>query len=161
MKTGFWAFTILIALLVGGCGRAPEAVANTDGSGIWQVDFDAALQQAASENKYVLVNISGLSWCTWCQALEHEVFSQPEFIDYAKENLIPVLLDFNWDGTATSEEHAVQHEVLLTRYQVQGFPTVLIMNPQGRVVERDGYQPGGATNYVNFIKNVIAIDQMM
>ncbi len=137
------------------CGCNQKAVA-ADPSGIWKADYDAALKQAAAENKYVLVSISGLEWCGWCKALESEVFSKPEFIAYAKDNLICVLLDFKQNGRATNAEFAKQHEMLLEKFQVQGFPTVLILNPQGKGIARDGYQRGGPVKYVEFIKGVIA-----
>ncbi|MFA7257141.1 MAG: thioredoxin family protein [Kiritimatiellales bacterium] len=139
------------------CGCNQKAAADT--SGIWTADYDAALKQAAAENKYVLVSISGLQWCGWCKALESEVFSRPEFINYAKDNLICVLLDFDYSGHSTNAEFAKQHEMLLGKFQVQGFPTVLILNPKGKAVVRDGYQRGGAAKYVEFIKSVIAEDK--
>ncbi len=157
MKTaGMIGAGVLAAVLFCGCNE--KAVA-ADGSGLWETDYDAALKQAAAENKYVLVSISGLEWCSWCRALENEVFSKPEFAEYAKDNLICVLLDFNRSGRATNAGFAKQHEMLLERFQVQGFPTVLIFNPQGKGVTRDGYQRGGAAKYVEFIKGVVAADQ--
>lgn len=131
----------------------------TDAAGIWKADYDAALKQAAAENKYVLVSISGLEWCGWCKALENEVFSKPEFVAYAKENLVCVLLDFNYSGKASDKAFAKQHEALLKRYRVQGFPTILILNPRGNAIERTGYQRGGAMAYVEYLKGVIAADQ--
>lgn len=157
MKTaGMVGAMVLAAVILCGCNQKATAA---DQSGIWKSDYDAALKQAAAENKYVLVSISGLEWCGWCKTLEKEVFSQPEFIAYAKSNLICVLLDFNHSGRATNAEFAKQHEMLLEKFQVQGFPTVLIMNPQGKGIVRDGYQQGGAAKYVEFIKGVIAADQ--
>lgn len=156
-RAGVVSAGILAAAFIVGCN--PAVVAEEPAS-IWQVDYDAALKQAADENKYVLVSISGLEWCGWCIALEREVFSKPEFIEYARENLVCVLLDFKRSGRAVHQDYAEQHEALLAKYQVQGFPTVLILNPQGRAIERDGYQRGGAPNYINFIKTVIANDQM-
>lgn len=154
MKTaGILGVVVLVSALLCGCNQ--DAVA-ADSPTLWRVDYDAALKQAAAENKSVLVSISGLQWCGWCKALENEVFSQPEFIEYAKTNLVCVLLDFSNSGRATNAEFAKQHEALLARFQVDGFPTVLILNPQGRVIKRDGYQRGGAAKYVEFIKGVIA-----
>ena len=47
--------------------------------------------------------------------------------------------------------------VLKDKYSVSGFPTVLVMSPQGEEVGRTGYQPGGPER---FIKDVQAyIDQ--
>ncbi|NOU35902.1 MAG: thioredoxin family protein [Kiritimatiellaceae bacterium] len=147
---------VLAAVLLCGCNQKAVTAKRSD---VWKADYDAALKQAAIENKYMLVSISGLGWCGWCKTLEEEVFSQPEFIAYAKDNLICVLLDFDHSGRATNTEFAKQHEMLLEKFQVQGFPTVLILNPQGKGIVRDGYQQGGAAKYVEFIKSTIAADQ--
>jgi len=144
----------LVAMILCGCGQNATA----SDSGLWQTDYDAALKQAAAEKKYVLVDFSGSDWCGWCIKLDEEVFSQPEFIDYAKENLICVLLDFPRSKELPAAQKAA-NEALARRYRVQGFPTVLILNPDGKVIERDGYQRGGAANYVAFIKGVIAADK--
>ncbi|MFA6173213.1 MAG: thioredoxin family protein [Kiritimatiellales bacterium] len=157
MKTaGILGALVLSAVLLCGCNQKAVAADQPD---IWKADYDAALKQAAAENKYVLVSISGLEWCGWCKALESEVFSRPEFIAYAKDNLVCVLLDFNHSGRATNTEFAKQHEMLLEKFKVEGFPTVLILNPQGKGIVRDGYQRGGPVKYVEFIKGIIAADQ--
>lgn len=156
---------VLIGLVLSGCNqteKAPPVMAPSvaeQKSALWQTDYNAALKQAAAENKYVLVSISGLEWCGWCKALESEVFSKTEFIAYAKDNLICVLLDFNHSGRATNAEFAKQHEMLLEKFKIEGFPTVLILNPQGKGIVRDGYQPGGPAKYVEFIKGVITADK--
>lgn len=141
--------------LLCGCNQASIAAHQPD---IWQKDYDAALKQAAAENKYVLVSISGLEWCGWCKRLEKEVFSQPEFVEYAQKNLICVLLNFDSSGRATNAEFARQHDMLLEKFQVQGFPTVLMFNPHGRMMKRTGYQRGGAVGYIELVQSVMAAD---
>ncbi|MFA5688427.1 MAG: DUF255 domain-containing protein [Kiritimatiellales bacterium] len=152
-KFGFTGIVLLAALAMAGCDEktATEAA-------VWQTDYDAAVKQATEENKYILVNISGLQWCRWCRLLEEEVFSTPDFITYAKDNLICVLLDFGRDGQPTAAEFAARHNALLERYQIQGFPTVLIQKPDGKTIVRTGYQRGGPENYVKFIQGVIEKD---
>lgn len=152
--TGFLALMIGI-FTVCACTQKP-AVA--DEAGFWQTDYDAALKQAAAENKYVLVDFSGSDWCGWCMKLDEEVFSQPEFTAYAKENLICVLVDFP-NSKPQSDEQKKANRVLAEKYNIEGFPTVLILNPQGKMIGRDGYQPGGAAGYVEFIRSVIATDR--
>lgn len=153
MKTvGVIGAAVLATALLCGCGQ--KAVA-ADSSGIWKTDYDAALKQAATENKYVLVDFSGSDWCGWCIKLEKEVFSQKEFIDYAQANLICVLLDFP-RGKELPKAQKDANQALMDRYQVEGFPTVLILNPQGKLVKQTGYQQGGPAKYVEFIKGVIA-----
>jgi len=155
MKTaGIVGAVVLTTVLLCGCNE--KAVA-ADSSGIWQTDYDAALRQAAAENKYVLVDFAGSDWCGWCIKLDKEVFSQPEFTAYAKENLIMVLLDFPRSKPQPDEIKAKNNQ-LAEQYGIQGFPTVLILDPQGKVVKRTGYQQGGPGLYIEMIKGVIAVD---
>ena len=156
-KTGWIAFALLVAVALTGCNQ--ESTAADQAVELWQIDYDGAVKQAAKENKFILVNVSGSEWCVWCKRLDKEVFSQPAFIEFARDNLICVLLDFDGFGKPVSTEFAARHQELLERYQVQGFPTVLIQNPQGVTVARTGYQPGGAENYINYIKKIIAGNQ--
>jgi len=155
-RVSVFCLCLLTSVVLCGCNQEVRSAGHED---FWQGDYEAALKQAAAEGKYLLVNISGSQWCHWCKVLESEVFSKPEFTDYAKENLICVLLDFDRSGRATWTEFAAQHEVLLERYQIAGFPTVLIQNPQGRAIHRTGYQRGGPQPYVEMIQAVIAADR--
>ena len=50
--------------------------------------------EAKTEKKLVLLDFTGSDWCGWCIKLDKEVFSKPEFQDYAKKNLVLVELDF-------------------------------------------------------------------
>ena len=153
-----WALVALAGALLCGCTQETlqtETAQPPEHSGkLWTEDYDAALKQAAAENKHVLVDFSGSDWCGWCIKLDEEVFSKPEFIDYAKENLILVLVDFP-NSKPQSAELQAQNTALAEKYGVQGFPTVLILNPQGEVVERTGYQDGGPAAYVEMIQGVI------
>jgi thioredoxin-related protein len=158
---GEWRVARKIMIALAGlsllCGCNQNAVA-ADQPNIWQSNYDAALKQAAAENKYMLVSISGMEWCGWCIRLEDEVFSKPEFISYAKDNLICVLLDFP-RGKELPKAQKDANQALLEKFQVQGFPTVLIFNPQGKGIVRDGYRPGGPAKYVEFIKTAITADK--
>jgi protein disulfide-isomerase len=138
-------------LLFLGCN---VSMAEEKSAGGWLTDYDAALKKAAAENKYVLLDFSGSDWCGWCIKLDREVFSKPEFLDYAKENLILVMVDFPREKPQTKEQKAA-NEALSEKYDIEGFPTVLILSPAGKVVERTGYAPGGPTAYVNRIKEII------
>lgn len=120
----------------------------------WHDDFPKALERAQQENKFVLVDFSGSDWCGWCIKLDEEVFSKKAFKDYAKENLVLVLLDFP-RRKELSKKIREQNEGLLKKYGVRGFPTVLILNPKGEVVGQTGYRRGGAEAYVAHLKELI------
>lgn len=149
-KAKSWIIITAIAALLAGCQQ--EASASEAG---WMTDYDAALKKAAAENKYVLVDFSGSDWCGWCIKLDKEVFSKEEFVNYADENLILVLVDFPRSKEQPEQQKAANN-ALAKKYGIQGFPTVLILNPQGELVKRTGYQQGGAGPYIEMIKNTIA-----
>jgi protein disulfide-isomerase len=120
----------------------------------WENNLDKAIEQAKKENKAVLVNFTGSDWCIWCKRLSSEVFQQKEFQEYADENLVLVMLDFPKD-VPQSEETQAYNRNLAQKYGIQGFPTILIFDNQGKMVGQTGYQPGGAAKYVQHIESYL------
>lgn len=120
----------------------------------WQSNLEEAVAQAKKENKAVLVNFTGSDWCKWCMKLNDEVFSQSEFETYAEQNLVLVRLDFP-RNIQQSNETKMYNNSLAQRYGIQGFPTILVFDNQGKMVAKTGYQPGGATNYVSHIQSFL------
>ncbi|HEX7357979.1 MAG TPA: thioredoxin family protein [Ignavibacteriaceae bacterium] len=148
MKKIALSLIMLTAILIG-CSKS-GAKDNLD----WQDNLESALQKAKVENKAVLVNFTGSDWCIWCQRLSNEVFSKDEFKDYADENLILVRLDFP-KNIEQSTETKMYNNQLAQRYNVQGFPTVLLFNPSGKLVLTTGYQQGGPITYINHLKSYL------
>lgn len=124
----------------------------------WSTDFEAASKQAKEQGKYMLLDFSGSDWCSWCIKLNNEVFSQSSFQEYAKENLVTVKLDFP-RRKKIPEETREQNKQLAKEYKVRGYPTVIILSPEGELVERTGFRPGGSDEYVSHIKGIIASHQ--
>jgi protein disulfide-isomerase len=132
------------------------AVTATQAGDLWMTNFDKAAAKAKEEGKYMLLDFSGSDWCGWCIKLDKEVFSQQPFQDYAKENLITVKLDF---PRSKEQPEAIkkQNKMLSEKYEIRGFPTVIILSPAGKAVGKTGYKAGGAENYVEHINAIIAV----
>lgn len=129
-----------------------SAVYAADGD--WMTDL-ASAQKAAAERKVpILVDFSGSDWCGWCIKLDKEVFSQDAFKKFAKDNLVLLLLDFP-RRKEQSEEVKKANNALAEKYGIEGFPTVLILDAEGKVIGRTGYQPGGAEKYVAHIQELL------
>src|SRR5712671_809845 len=64
------------------------------GAAGWDDDYAKALAQAKAEKKLLLMDFTGSDWCGWCIKLDKEVFSKPEFKEYAKKSLVLVEVDF-------------------------------------------------------------------
>ncbi len=60
----------------------------------WLSDYKKAQQEAKANNKLVLLDFTGSDWCGWCMKLNKEVFSQPQFKDYASKALVLLEVDF-------------------------------------------------------------------
>jgi protein disulfide-isomerase len=120
----------------------------------WNGNLEKAVEQAKKENKTVLVNFTGSDWCIWCKRLSSEVFQQKEFEEYAKKSLVLVMLDFPKDIEQTQEIKEYNNK-LAQKYGIQGFPTILLIDGQGKLVAQTGYQPGGAAKYVEHIKSYL------
>jgi thioredoxin-related protein len=125
----------------------------------WMTDFEAAKKKAAAENKILLLDFSGSDWCSWCIKLDEEVFQKSTWKEYAKAHLVQVLIDFPRDKSEQSEALQKQNNELGKQYEVLGFPTVLLLDDEGTLIEKTGYQRGGADNYVNHIKGLIVASE--
>lgn len=126
----------------------------TSRADIWETDFEKARAQAASSNKYMLLDFTGSDWCSWCIKLNKEVFGKEEFKTYAKANLVCVELDFP-SKKKIGKKLKEQNEKLAAQYKVRGYPTVLILSPKGELVEKTGYRKGGPEPYVEHLKEII------
>lgn len=146
MKKVFLSF-VLIALILVGCKNAGTSD-NLD----WETNLETALLKAQKENKTVLVNFTGSDWCVWCQRLSNEVFSQSEFENFAKENLVLVKIDFPKNIELPMETKMYNNQ-LAQRFGVQGFPTIFLLRADGTPILQTGYQPGGPANYINHLKS--------
>lgn len=121
----------------------------------WHTDFEAAKKLAAEKDRPLFVEFTGSDWCIWCVRLNDEVFSKEEFQAFVRENFIMVKLDFP-RNIEQSEAQRDQNRRLMQQYGVQGFPTILLMDPKGEVFARTGYRRGGPSSYVEHLKSELA-----
>jgi protein disulfide-isomerase len=106
----------------------------------WLTDLDEAKKVATKENKKLLVDFTGSDWCGYCIKLHKEVFDTPEFEKFAKDYVL-VELDFPKRKEQPAAEKA-KNQAAQKKYGVNGFPTVIIMNTSGKVLNRaEGYSP--------------------
>ena len=108
----------------------------------WLTDYAAAQTQAQRENKPMLLDFTGSDWCGWCIKLDREVFSQPDFQSFAAQNLVLVEVDFPKRKAQSNAQKTANHE-LARRYKISGYPTLVLVDPQGNELARTGYRPGG------------------
>ncbi|MES2570340.1 MAG: thioredoxin family protein [Verrucomicrobiota bacterium] len=140
MSTSLLRFA-LVALLSVVTSSAAFAAAG------WDDDYEKALTQAKTEKKMVLLDFTGSDWCGWCIKLGKEVFSKKEFKDYAKANLVLVEVDFP-QGKRQSKKLKEQNEKLKNEFAIRGYPTIIVLDSEGKKVGQLGYMEGGAEPFV-------------
>jgi thioredoxin-related protein len=113
----------------------------------WETDFKKAQEQAKTGKKLLLVDFTGSDWCGWCIKLNKEVFSQPEFAAYAEKNLVPVEVDFPRSKPQSAEVKKA-NQALQEKYKIEGYPTIIVLNSQGKQVGELGYTEGGPKAFI-------------
>lgn len=117
----------------------------------WITDYDQALATAKAQNKKVFLNFTGSDWCGWCIKLDKEVFSQKEFLDYAKENYILVKIDFP-SRSKLPDDLNRQNETLAKKYKIKGFPSIVVLKSNGKKYKTGGYVPGGPSAFIKTLR---------
>jgi len=147
--------TRLVSLLIGGLAALTAPALAAPGGEHWVGDFDEAVELARKQNKDLLVDFTGSDWCIWCKRLDKEVFSEQAFLDAAQKDFVLVALDFPHSDEAKAKvPNPDRNKELSEKYEITGFPTVLLMNPDGEVYAKTGYRPGGAAPYVENLTSI-------
>lgn len=122
---------------------------------VWHTDFEAAKGRALAEDKPILMNFTGSDWSSWCIKLETEVFATDTFNAYAEETFVLMLVDFPVDESEQTPEEIAQNEALGEDFQIVGYPTVVLLNPDEIEIARTGYRPGGASAYIEHLDSLL------
>lgn len=113
----------------------------------WLTSYEQAQKEAQAKNRLLLMDFTGSDWCGWCIMLDKEVFSKPEFKEYASKNLVLLELDFPRMKKMPPDVTA-QNEKLAVKYGIQGFPTVVVFDSSGKPLGALGYQAGGPQAFI-------------
>ena len=102
---------------------------------------------------YSCVDFTGSDWCGWCIRLRREVFSQPEFQEYANKNLVLLEIDF---PRAKEQSRDLRTAEPKSGHAIQdpGFPTIVVLNGEGKKVGVLGYMPGGASAFISELEKL-------
>jgi thioredoxin-related protein len=129
------------------------AFAGTDG---WLTDWEAAKVKSKADNKPILIYLTGSDWCGWCKKLEKEVITQKAFMDFASANFILMEADFP-KKKKQSAELEKQNEVLKKAYLNGGYPTMYLLDAEGKKLSDDlGEVAGGVEGYIAKFKELLA-----
>lgn len=116
---------VLILTAVVGC------VAPAFADATWYTNLDEAKRVAVEQKKGLLIEFTGSDWCPPCKMLKKEVMSKPEFLTAAEKDFVLVELDFP-RAKELPEAEKKANESAAQLYKVEGFPTVIFADSEGR-----------------------------
>lgn len=129
------------------------AAAPLQASDIWSTDYTASITQAAASKKPVLLEFTGSDWCPPCMKQNKDVFEQSAFQEFAKDKLVLVKLDFP-RSKPQAPEIKQRNQKLAAQYEVQGFPTVILLGADGKELAREvGYKGGGVPAFIEWVNS--------
>lgn len=151
MKKSVVSVLCLFALALALPSLAADAVAKKSAG--WLDNFEQAKKESAQFKQPIFALFTGSDWCGWCIKLESEALGTQAFKDYASKNLILFKADFPARRKLPAEVRRA-NKALARQYNVRGFPTVLILDKEGKKLAETGYRSGGGQVYVNHIKEL-------
>ena len=115
-------------------------------SAAWMTNLREAGEVAKKENKYILVEFTGSDWCRYCIIQKKTVLDTPEFCAWLAKHCVPVEIDVPHDATLVGgEQQKLENYRICEEYQVNRFPTVLLLSPHGALIGGyHGAQPTAA-----------------
>jgi len=151
MKRTLLLVGLIILMLSSACAQSSKIELN------WLTNLEEAQDLAAKNNVPILINFTGSDWCQWCFKLRDEVFLTEKFEAYSKENLVLVEVDFPREKKLT-EEVVAYNRSLAEKYEVKGYPTLMIVDAAGKVLSQMGYIPGGPEAFIGELEASIKTD---
>jgi thioredoxin-related protein len=114
----------------------------------WETDLKKAQETAKTQKKLLFIDFTGSDWCGYCVRLDRDILSRPQFQEFASKNLVLMEVDFP-RRKEQSRETRTQNQRLAQQYNIQGFPTIVVLDGEGQTVWRyDGYFPDGPEAFI-------------
>jgi len=120
----------------------------------WVTSYEEAVNQSKSTSKPIILFFTGSDWCGWCHKLEREALDTADFAQAAGDKFIFVKLDFPMNSQLPSNLTA-QNKQLQKKYDVRGFPTIIILDSQERQIGTTGYRSGGGAQYAQHLFKIV------
>ena len=114
---------------------------------VWETNVNKAIEVSSKTKKPLLLFFTGSDWCGWCIRLQKEVFKTPEFIKWAKDNVVLVELDFPRKNEQT-DAVKMQNAQLQQQLQVRGYPTVWFVSAAKTAEAKVNLTALGSSGYV-------------
>ena len=155
IRTLVTVLTLLVACAVLLAQDEAKPAAEKAKDPVWLTSLDKAMDESEKTGKPILSNFTGSDWCGWCIRLKKEVFNTPEFKAWARGKVVLLEVDFPRNKPQSAETKK-KNRALATKYDVQGFPTIVFTDAAGKELGRSGYMRGGPKVWTAHANKILA-----
>jgi thiol:disulfide interchange protein len=91
----------------------------------WEKSVSKAQKMAKTQKKPLMVD-TYTTWCYWCKKLDESSFKDAKVVKLSK-SFVPLKIDAEAEGAKLAE-----------KYEVDGYPTILFIDANGKLLKRIG-----------------------
>lgn len=148
MKNLFKAFiAVFAALSLSGGLQAAETVN-------WLDNFQGVKEQSQTSKLPILALFTGSDWCPGCIFLESRILSDKEVASFINKSFVPFKADF---PRARKLQPGVskQNARLSYEYGIEGYPTLLLIDKDGRKLAMAYNESGNPKDFIKQLKGML------
>ncbi len=93
--------------------------------------WEQAKEIAQTENKDILIILTGSEWCRPCKKMDRKVMKNTDFISYVNENLVLYMVDMPGGGIIYNSEVHLNYEKLKKKYNARFLPSMIVVDSNG------------------------------
>lgn len=131
-----------------------KSLPKTAYNGGWLEDYGTAQAIAAARKRPILLNFTSGAASSLCVKLDSQVFATDDFRKYARQNLVLVKVDFTKLQPLTKDIQK-QNDDLARKYEADKFPTIVLLDTDGKQVGKLTYQLDGPGPYIEKVKKLV------
>ncbi len=98
-------------------------------------DWNEAKELAENENKQILIILTGSEWCAPCKKMDTRVIDNPDFQEYAEQNLILFMIDLPGGGLVIDSKVYQDYEKFKNKYQSSALPSLILTEEDGTKIK--------------------------
>lgn len=104
----------------------------------WLRNYDEAMAAAERTGRPVLTIFTGSDWCPHCVTLEKKVLDSAQFLAWAENRVVLLMIDLPQQGISTEDRQA--RSKVCIKYGVRSFPNTVLIAPDGaKIAAQAGY----------------------
>jgi protein disulfide-isomerase len=120
----------------------------------WATSYETAIALSKRDAKPIFLYFTGSDWCRWCRKMKSEILENPDFINLCGNAFIFYEVDFPIYYSPGPDQKK-QNEELKEHFKVHGYPTIILIDENGKQFATLNYRDGGGKLYGEYLMKVL------